>query len=61
MRKAKRKNPVGRSKSDDAFVAFPMKVPQSLKEKYDAMTKEVKDNIRKEMIDKLRTYKDDNN
>jgi len=49
----------GRPNSDDVAVPFPMKVPQSLKEKYDALTKEVKANIRKEMVNKLRDYEDD--
>lgn len=47
----------GRPNSEDVAVPFPMKVPQSLKEKYDLMSKEVKANIRKEMVDKLRDYK----
>jgi len=49
----------GRPNSEDVAVPFPMKVPQSLKEKYDALTKEVKANIRKEMVDKLRDYEKD--
>lgn len=46
----------GRPNSEDVAVPFPMKVPQSLKEKYDKLSKEVKANIRKEMVDKLRDY-----
>lgn len=56
MRKANRKKKP--DKQEDELVAFPFRVPQSLKEKYDAMEKEDKSNARRRMINKLRNYKD---
>lgn len=55
MRQANRKKKP--DKQEDELVAFPFRVPQSLKDKYDAMEKEVKENIRRVMINKLRNFK----
>lgn len=57
MEEDKDRKKQGRPLSEDVAVNFPMKVPQSLKEKYDLMSKEVKANIRKEMVGIIKDYK----
>lgn len=48
------KKAVGRPRSDDKFVQFPIKVPTSIKEIYDSMNEEVKSNIRKHIIETIK-------
>jgi len=51
MEEEEEKNRVGRPFKDDPYVNMPLKVPLSLKEAY--MISEIKDNIRKAMIEAM--------
>jgi hypothetical protein len=51
-----KKNPVGRPSSNDVAVQFPMKIPKSIKNRYDLMNKQDKYNLRKEMVEIIRSY-----